>query len=402
MNKAAAALCRVYQAVFFPALAARKEPKLMIGEGTLAHLPDFLRSQGYLHPLIIASRDPSRPGLPEMLTAALKAKGYGYILFDGVFSNPPFDRVYEARTVAIKNNCDSIISLGSDDAIRVGKAVGALLANPSATLVSLRGYGKVRKSFRMHIAIPSAPGSCSEASMATVLANPKTGERCVITDQRIIPTAVAIDPSLAVGLSKEEIAYGGLNALAHAIEAYLGWRAPKAAKRDAIEGLRLLADNLALLYEDPTDHKAYLSLQKASFLSAVASASAGVGYAHAIAHALSYHCSLPHAVGVAVSLPPVLRAYGKKADKKLARLSDALSLAPYSVSKEQKAQTFISWLEKLSDRLGVPKAIGRAVAKEDLPALAETAAREANPYYRVPKELGKRELMAICKEIGNL
>jgi alcohol dehydrogenase class IV len=251
----------------------------------------------------------------------------------------------------------------------------------------------------MLIAIPTTAGTGSEATVAAVVVNPKTHEKFSINDPKLIPEVAIHDSALLADLPPKIIAMTGMDALTHAVEAYIGHCRTVKTKRYCLEAVRLIADNLPAFYANPHEPKARLALQRASYLAGVAFTRSYIGYVHAVAHSLGGQYNVPHGLANAVILPYVLRRYGKKAEKPLARLSEALTLTPYLASRKEKAAAFIRWVDEMNAKLGLPKTFDHLVKPEDIPLLAQRAAKEANPLYPVPLELSSRELQEIYKEI---
>ena len=242
MNIFAVAYCRSYQ--FVLSVAVRflnfKEPELIAGEGSSAQVPVLLKKHGYLHPLIVADPGVVALGLAQNLEDSLKAAGYAYAIYDGVIPNPTIDCIYEAKALALKNNCDSIVAIGGGSALDTAKAVGALLANRHATLNSLRGLLRVHRRYKMLIAIPTTAGTGSEATVAAVVVNPKTHEKFAINDPKLIPEIAIHDSALLAGLPPKLIATTGMDALTHAVEAYIGRCRTAKTKRYCLEAIRLI------------------------------------------------------------------------------------------------------------------------------------------------------------------
>ena len=401
MNPFRKAYCRSYQ--FFVGLAAYlmnfKEPELLSGEGASAQVSDVLKKYGYMRPLIVTDPGVYSLGLTKTLEDSLKAKGYTYALYKDVVANPTFDCINEAKALAEKNNCDSIVAVGGGSSMDTAKTVGALLANPKATIVSLRGILKVHKRYPLLIAIPTTAGTGSEATVAAVVVNPKTHEKFAIDDPKLIPQVCIHDSSLLAKLPPKIISSTGMDALTHAVEAFIGHERTAKTKRYSIEAVRLIDGNLFAFYQDPSNAKARLAMQRASYLAGVSFTRSYVGYVHAIAHSLGGQYNVPHGLANAIILPHVLRSYGKKADKPLSRLAEALTLTKPSASRHDKALAFIAWIEGMNAMMGIPKTFDHLIKPEDIPLLASRADKEANPLYPVPKEMNAKELELLYKEI---
>jgi alcohol dehydrogenase len=393
--------CHSYQAIV--SLAAHflnfKEPELLSGEGASAQAPEVLKKRGYLRPLIVTDPGVYGLGLTKTLEDSLTAAGYTYALYKDVVANPTFDCINEAQALAKKSNCDSIIAVGGGSAMDTAKTVGALLANPRSTIAKMRGILKVHKRYPLVIAIPTTAGTGSEATVAAVVVNPKTHEKFAINDPKLIPQVCIHDSSLLAKLPPKIIASTGMDALTHAVEAFIGHERTAKTKRYSLEAVRLIDANLLSFYQNPGNEKARLAMQRAAYLAGVSFTRSYVGYVHAIAHSLGGQYNVPHGLANAIILPHVLRAFGKKADKPLSRLAEALTLTKPSSSRHDKALAFIAWVEGMNEKMGIPKTFDHVIKPEDIPLLAERADKEANPLYPVPKEMDAKELSELYKEI---
>jgi alcohol dehydrogenase len=401
MNPFRKAYCRSFQ--FCVGLAAYamnfKEPELISGEGASSKVSEVLKKRGYMRPLIVTDPGVYSLGLSKTLEDSLKANGLSYALYKDVVANPTFDCINEAKALAEKNNCDSIVALGGGSSMDTAKTVGALLANPKASIASLRGILKVHKRYPMLIAIPTTAGTGSEATVAAVVVNPKTREKFAIDDPKLIPQVCIHDSSLLAKLPPKIISSTGMDALTHAVEAFIGHERTAKTKRYSIEAVRLIDENLYAFYQDPSNAKARLAMQRASYLAGVSFTRSYVGYVHAIAHSLGGQYNVPHGLANAIILPHVLRSYGKKADKPLSRLAEALTLTKPNASRHDKALAFIAWIEGMNAKMGIPKNFDHLIKSEDIPLLAARADKEANPLYPVPKEMDEKELAMLYKEI---
>lgn len=401
MNPLRTFACRLYQQTlnFFSHFLSFKEPELLTGEGISSSIPALLKKKGFMRPLIITDPGVYSLGLSQNLETALKAANVSYEVYAKVIPNPTFDCILEAKALALKGNCDSLIALGGGSSMDTAKAVGALLANPKASLPSLKGVLKVHRRYPLLIAIPTTAGTGSETTVAAVIVNPKTHEKFAINDPKLIPQVAVLDSSLLAKLPPKIIAATGMDALTHAIEAYIGHERTEKTKRYSIEAVRLIDENLFAFYSDPNNQKARSAMQRAAYLAGVSFTRSYVGYVHALAHALGGQYNVPHGLANAVILPHVLRHYGKKDEKSLARLAEAISIAKSGASVHENALAFIHWVETMNATMGIPPTFSHLIQPADLPILSSRADKEANPLYPVPKELSRKELEAILKEI---
>ena len=393
--------CRTYQTVvgFAAYFLNFKEPELISGEGASSEAVNVLKKRGYLRPLIETDPGVYSLGLTKNLEDSLTKAGYSYALYHDVVANPTFDCINEAKSLAVKKNCDSIIAIGGGSSLDTAKTVGALIANPHSSIASLRGILKVRKRYPLLVAIPTTAGTGSEATVAAVVVNPKTHEKFAINDPKLIPQVCLHDSALLAKLPPKIIAATGMDALTHAVEAFIGHERTGKTKRYSIEAVRLIDGNLYAFYQNPSNQKARLAMQRASYLAGVSFTRSYVGYVHAIAHTLGGQYNIPHGLANAIILPHVLRAYGRNADKPLARLSDALQLTKNTASRHDKALAFIAWIDDMNAKMDIPKTFNHVIIPSDIPLLAKRADKEGNPLYPVPKEYSAAELALLYKEI---
>ncbi|MDD5884732.1 MAG: iron-containing alcohol dehydrogenase [Erysipelotrichaceae bacterium] len=404
MNLFATLYCRTVQFitnkivmpfVYFP------EPKKVSGAGSLDTIPSWLKEEHYFCPFVLTGRHFEHSEAGVRFFSKLTGLYPNAVTFDEIPPNPTFDSIYAAYYSAKKTNCDVIVAIGGGSVIDAAKAVGALLANPRRPLSKMKGVLKIRHHLPMLLAIPTTAGTGSEATVAAVVTDSKTHDKFAINDPHLIPKIAVLDDTLLSSLPPSLIASTGMDALTHAVEAYLGNALTKKTSSYALQSVRLIHDNLLDFYRDPSNASARQNMQEASYLAGVAFTRSYVGYVHAIAHSLGGAYNVPHGFANAVILPYVLRAYGKKAEKKLARLSDVAKLTEYGETREKKAEAFVSWIEKANEAMGIPKQFHQVIQPKDIPLLARHAAKEANPLYPVPKELSAHQLTFIYKELDD-
>ncbi len=402
MNVFARAYCRFRQFVLNKLLLPLlrfKEPETIEGEGSLQMVAAYLKEKHFYRPFIVtsASRPSSKPFIALM--DSLREEGYDPVVYSRVVPNPTFACVLEAKSALMEGNCDSIIAYGGGSAIDAAKVVGAMVANKIENPQKLKGLLKVRKRYPMLIAIPTTAGTGSEATIAAVLLNEKTKDKFAVTDPHLLPNLAVLDPVTLMSLPSSIIAMTGMDALTHAVEAYIGKARTHKTKSYCVQASRIILSSLEDFYRDPLAKEPRERMLKASYMAGVAFTRSYVGYVHAIAHALGGFYNIPHGLANATILPKMLRHYGSKVYKPLARLSDASSLLPYNASLAKKAEAYIAKLEEMNAQMGIAPTFEGIIKEGDLEALSEHAAKEANPLYPVPKEYSKEELKSIIKEL---
>jgi len=395
---------RIYQFVFrvFAFFLKWQKPELLSGSGSLLDLPELIQSKGISKVLIVTDQGIMDLGLTKNLESGLKNEGINYVIYDKTVPNPTVDNVEEAARVYLKNECEAIIGFGGGTAIDCAKGVGARIARPNKSLNKMKGVLKVRKKIPMLIAIPTTAGTGSEGTLAAVITDSKTHDKYAINDVNLIPHIAVHDPLLTLGLPPHLTATTGMDALTHAVEAYIGRSNTKETIKYARKAIKIIFQDLEKAYLDGNDLEARLNMLKASYYAGLAFTRAYVGNVHAIAHTFGGFYNIPHGLANAVILPHVLRYYGKHVERKLVSLADLVGIGTDADSESKKANQFTEAIEKMNERMKIPKKI-KVPDLNYLELMIERAYREANPLYPVPKIFTRedfRKLYLKITEIG--
>ena len=389
---------RSYQKVFkmVSPILPWHEPELINGDNVYDKLSTKLKENNIKKPMIISGKNTHKLGLIDPLFDSLSRNNFEYYLFNETTPDPTIKLIENARQVYIDNNCDAIIAFGGGSPMDCAKAVGARIARPNKSIPQLKGLLKVRKKLPLLVAIPTTSGTGSECTIASVVSNSDTREKYAINDLSLIPKYALLDPSLTIKLPKNTTATTGMDALTHAVEAFIGQSNTKNTEIMAKKAVKLIFENLKTAYNEPENICARSNMQLASYYAGLAFTRAYVGYVHALAHQLGGIYHTPHGLANAVLLPHVLKAYGKSVDKKLAILAREIGLKGSSDS--ELAKKFIDEIIRLNESMQIQNKID-GIDKKDLDIMVKRAMSEAHPLYPVPKLLDKNDLIKIYYEI---
>lgn len=385
---------RTYQCVF--GLGARllpwRRPETVTGPGSLAHIPALLTKCGTRRPLVAASRRQcADPAFQQMLSRL-----EGYALFSDIQPNPPVSAVEAAAALYRREGCDSLVAVGGGSPMDTAKAAAALLARPDRTLSQLAGLLKVRRPIPPFIAVPTTAGTGSETTIAAVVTG-ADHHKYAVSDLCLIPRCAVLDPLLTVSLPPHTTAETGMDALTHAVEAYLGRFYPiRETNRLAEQAVVTIFQTLEHACAHGDDVAARQALLTASCQAGFAFTRAGVGNVHAIAHTLGGLYGVGHGLANAVLLPVVLRDYGPAAHRKLARLAELVGLT--GDSEADRANAFIDAISAMERRLGIPTGF-TCIQEQDLPRMAAWAAAEANPTYPVPVIYDRARFIRVIRQV---
>lgn len=390
MNLPKKLFCRGVQTVLRAALPLLpyRDPKILNG---VEEIPDCLKVKNIHKVLIVTDGFLHISGMLEPMKKALSAAGIGYVVYDEVTPNPTILNVELARERYLAENCESLIGFGGGSAIDCAKAVGARIARPKLTIPKIKGILKIWLPIPYLIAIPTTAGTGSETTLATVITDHNSSHKFPINDFPLIPRVAVLDPEMTRTLPQYMTSTTGMDALTHAIEAYIGRSTTRQTRAMALEAVRLIAENLEVAYNDGDNMNARKNMLRAAYLAGGAFTKSYVGYCHAVAHSLGGQYHIPHGLANAVLLPYVLESYGTCAHRKYKDIAVAMNLADKNTPEAEAAQLLIAQIRRMNASMGIPNKL-QGIRKEDIPKLARYADQEANPLYPVPKLMNATEL----------
>ena len=390
MNTLRKIYCRAFQKAFhiaIPFLPYRK-PKIA---GSVKELPEIIMRHKCTHVLIITDGGIMKLGLTRRLEKALNEAGIPYTIYDKTVANPTTVNVREALELYHKEGCDAIIGFGGGSSMDCAKAVGACAVKPNQSLAQMKGILKVHKKLPLLMAVPTTAGTGSETTLAAVITDADTRYKYAINDFPLIPRYAVLDPKVTLSLPPFITTTTGMDALTHAVEAYIGNSTTIDTRRDALKAVKLIFENIDIAYEHGDNIQARRNMLHASFYAGCAFTKSYVGYVHAVAHSLGGQYNVPHGLANAILLPLVLREYGSCIDKKLHRLAIAAGLADKNTPDHEAAELFIQAIEEMKERFGIVNIV-KEIQETDIPKLSHYADKEANPLYPVPKLMDASEL----------
>lgn len=389
--------CRIFQGAFrlaIPLLPYRRPEQVR----DVAELPSLLAGRGCRGVLMVTSPSVAKMAGTKRLLAALRAAGISCAVYDKTVPNPTTGTVEEALALYQEGGCQAIIGIGGGSSLDCAKAVGVRAARPEKPLSKLGGVLKVRKRLPPLAAVPTTAGTGSETTIAAVITDAETRDKYAISDFPLIPDYAVLDPEMTLTLPPHLTASTGMDALTHAVEAFIGRSTTPDTREDALAAVKLIFENLERAYRDGSDLEARRNMLTASFRAGCAFTKSYVGYVHAVAHSLGGAYNVAHGYANAVILPVMLRAYGSAVYPKLAQLAQAAGLAGQGMGEREKALAFLDGVEGLKTRCGIGSTIPE-LRREDIPALARHADREANPLYPVPVLMDAGELEKIYERL---
>lgn len=378
------AYCRTFQAVLKIGnyFMGYRMPHYWEGAGKIRELGALLKEKGLNDVLVVTGSGMVRRGQVQPMLDGFEENGIRYTVQTFDHPDPSSDDVELGYKAYAENGCKAIVALGGGSRIDCAKGIAAKAVHPKKKISQLQGLLKVHWPIPPFVAIPTTAGAGSETTVAAVITDSATHRKAAINDPFLIPKYAVLDPELTQGLPPFTTATTGMDALAHAVEAYTNHTYnTKLENRLAKEAVKLIHDNILLAVEDGNNLEARQNMQRAAFYAGRAFTRGCVGYVHAVGHTLGGLYGVAHGLAMSVLLPHVMRQYGEKAHTRLAELADVCGIGGNTAA--EKAANFIAWIEETNAKMGLPSTFD-CIKDEDIPQMIAWARKEANPLYPVP------------------
>ena len=404
MNILKAAYCRAYQAAFRAALPILpyREPEPI---ESVREIPAKLRQLGVRGALLVTDRGIRSLGLTKPLEEAMREAGLACPVYDGTAANPTVANVEAALALYNQEGCKAIIGFGGGSAMDCAKAVGARVAWPKRSVRNLGGNLRIWKKGAPTFAVPTTAGTGSEATLAAVIVDETTNFKFVMNDFSLIPDYAVLDANNTLDLPPFFTATTGMDAMTHAVEAFIGRTTTPETRAWSIEAVQLIVRYVERAYRDGHDLEARKGMLRAAYLAGMSFTRSYVGYVHAVAHSLGGWYNTPHGLANSVLLPYVLRAYGKSVYKPLKELAVAAGVAREATAPSVAAELFIRKIEQMNRNMDIPTKLP-GIRPEDIEMLSKRADREGNPLYPVPRLMDAKELQKfytmVAEDLGGI
>ena len=399
MNPMKKVFCRLFQFAFHAALPILpyREPKTL--DSIDALIPQ-LKQLEVRSVLLVTDPILRKGGITRPLEELLEQAGIRCAVYDRTCTNPTVDNVEEAFRLYQKEGCVLLIAMGGGSSIDCAKAVGARAAYPNRSLDQLKGLLRVWRKLPPLVAIPTTAGTGSEVTVTAVITDSREKHKYTMNNFTFIPAYAVHDPRVTYTLPPSVTATTGMDALTHAVEAYIGGSTSKETRALALEAVGLIFGSIETAYRSGTDHTAREKMLRAAYLAGISFSKSYVGYIHAVAHSLGGQYNIPHGLANSVLMPIVLEEYGSAAWKKLHEFAVAAGVSSASDSHEDGANKFIAAIRELNRRMNIPETLS-GIRREDIPRMAKYADREANPLYPVPRLMDARELEQFYYKVAD-
>ncbi|ENO8415945.1 L-threonine dehydrogenase [Vibrio mimicus] len=369
----------------------------LMGAGCLKDAADAIQSKGFKRGLIVTDVILNKIGVVKKVQTLLNQRSVESVVFDGTKPNPTIRNVNDGLALLKEHDCDFVISLGGGSPHDCAKGI-ALLATNGGTISDYEGVDRSAKSMLPLVAINTTAGTASEMTRFCIITDEERHIKMAIVDKHTTPLISVNDPELMLAKPASLTAATGMDALTHAVEAYVSIAATPITDAVAIKAIELIQANLRTAVSNGDDIHAREQMAYAQFMAGMAFNNASLGYVHAMAHQLGGFYDLPHGVCNAVLLPHVQRYNAQVCPERLRDVAKAMGVDVSAMTAEQGAAAAIEAIQQLSKDVGIPAGLRELGAQEqDIPTLADNALKDACGFTN-PKQATHAEISAIFAE----
>ncbi|HDZ9133329.1 TPA: L-threonine dehydrogenase [Vibrio cholerae] len=369
----------------------------LMGAGCLKDAADAIQSKGFKRGLIVTDVILNKIGVVKKVQTLLNQRSVESVVFDGTKPNPTIRNVNDGLALLKEHDCDFVISLGGGSPHDCAKGI-ALLATNGCTISDYEGVDRSTKSMLPLVAINTTAGTASEMTRFCIITDEERHIKMAIVDKHTTPLISVNDPELMLAKPASLTAATGMDALTHAVEAYVSIAATPITDAVAIKAIELIQANLRTAVSNGDDIHAREQMAYAQFMAGMAFNNASLGYVHAMAHQLGGFYDLPHGVCNAVLLPHVQRYNAQVCPERLRDVAKAMGVDVSAMTAEQGAAAAIEAIQQLSKDVGIPAGLRELGAQEqDIPTLADNALKDACGFTN-PKQATHAEISAIFAE----
>ncbi len=368
----------------------------LMGAGSVAEVGKQAKILGGSKALVVTDKPLMSTGIVEKVTQLLKSSKIDSVIYDGVQPNPTVKNVEEGIDIYKNEKCDVIIAVGGGSAIDCAKGVGIIITN-GGSIKDYEGLDMSEKPMPPFIAINTTAGTASEMTRFTIITDTDRHVKMAIVDWHVTPNVSINDPELMLSMPVFLTAATGMDALTHAIEAYVSINATPLTDSVAMKAIELISQYLRPAVANGSSLEARDKMAYAEFLAGMAFNNAGLGHVHAMAHQLGGFYNLPHGVCNAVLLPHVEKFNLIACPDRFVDIAIALGEEVDGLSDMEAADEALEAIKRLSEDVGIPAGLKElGVKEEDMPILAENAMKDACGLTN-PRKATEKEIIQIYK-----
>lgn len=372
------------------------KPEVLVGPGSSLLMCDAIASAGIKNVLLVTDAVLVKIGLIAPLVERLEQNGVAVSVYDGVLPDPTVDQIENGLDQLKRKGCTGVFSVGGGSVIDAGKLISVRATN-ERSVEELMGILKVRTQPLPFFAMPTTAGTGAEVSIGAVVSDHAQRRKIPVIDMKLVPKLIALDGSLMTGLPPSVTAATAMDALTHAVEAYISFIAVPESDNAALETVKLVMEHLPKVMEDGNNVESRQRLAWAAYRGGVALSNGGLGYVHAIAHALGGFYHLPHGYANAVVLPYILEYSKPECVARLATLA-RISGLDKGENTSVLADKFIAQIRAMNKSYGIPEKLPQ-LKVSDFPEMIASIMEEAHSTYAVPRYMSPKTCERILRKM---
>ena len=372
--------------------------QVRFGNGAIKNIGQIINELPAVKVLLVYDQGVKQAGIVEKVISHLKKSNVEIVEFSDVVANPPDTILEKGADLAKKERVEALVAIGGGSSIDAAKAINILITNPGP-INQYDGINTVKNPTKPLIVVPTTAGTASEVTAITVITDTKRQKKMVIGGQHCGASIALVDPELTIGLPPAITASTGMDALTHAIEAYVSKFASIPSDINALKAIELISNNLEEAYKNGSNIEARTNMLLGSLLAGYAFNSALLGVVHAIAHPLSVYCGLPHGVANATTLPYVMAFNGrdKNVQKRNRDIASAMGINIDGLLDEEASSEALLAVKALSNKVQIPTLSELGVKRDQFDVLAEATLREEVSIMANPTEVTKEDILGILE-----
>jgi len=344
--------------------------------------------------LIVTDVNLEKIGLLAEVKTSLEVAGVDYVIYDKVVMEPIVEYVDDGLHVFREANADVVVAVGGGSPIDTGKAIAAFSRN-QGTISDFMGANKIEKPSAPLIAIPTTAGTGSEVTPFTIITNTKTDVKMLISSPHLIPVVALVDPQMTLKMPKGITAATGLDALTHAIEAYVSLKAQPLTDTFALQAIRLISGNLRKAYSQPDDLEARSNVLIGALQAGLAFANSSVALVHGMARPIGAYFHIAHGISNAILLPTVIEFSVLGNPRRYAEIAEAMGEQTKGLNTNMAAKKTVEAVKRLNADLQIPTLRGMKIDEAKFEAVIGKMATDAiasgspgnNPRIATPEEI---------------
>ncbi len=370
------------------------------GAGARKELPDVLHRLNLHKALVTTDKGLIKVGTAKMVTDILDAAAFPYEVYSEIKPNPTVTNVQQGVEAFKDSGADCIVAIGGGSAMDTAKGIGIVVNNPEfADVVSLEGCAPTKHKSIPIIALPTTAGTGAEVTINYVIIDEKASKKMVCVDPNDIPAVAIVDPELMYSLPKGLTAATGMDALTHAIEGYITKGAWVMSDMYELQAIRMIAENLPIAVEEPTNPVGREAMALAQYIAAQAFSNVGLGLVHGMAHPMGSLFDVAHGVANALLLPTIMEFNMPYCIEKYGVIARTMGVNTEGMTREEAAQAACDAVKALAIKVGIPQHLtDLGIHESDIPALAAQAIADVCTPGN-PRDVTEEQIRELYKKV---